>query len=111
MVGAACSLIQEALDNPKWPGFRGITANAPIAEQLRLTTIGIPWNTMVTEAVNFATQRVAGGSSAAPRHPRPRARAPAHDLMPSRPGGPPAGHEAEIGYAMVKNQKRYQIRT
>ncbi len=39
--------------------------NAPIAEQLRLTTIGIPWNTMVTEAVNFATQRVAGGSSAA----------------------------------------------
>ncbi len=39
--------------------------NAPIAERLRLTTIGIPWGTMVTEAADLAAARVAGGTTAA----------------------------------------------
>ncbi len=39
--------------------------NAPIAEQLRLTTIGIPWGTMVTEAADLAVARVSGSTVAA----------------------------------------------
>ena len=39
--------------------------NAPIAERLRLTTIGIPWSSMVTEAVRIVGARLAGGTDAA----------------------------------------------
>jgi len=39
--------------------------NAPIAERLRLTTIGIPWGSMVTETVKIVTTRLAGGTDAA----------------------------------------------
>ena len=39
--------------------------NAPIAERLRLTTIGIPWGSMVAEAVKIVATRLAGGTDAA----------------------------------------------
>jgi DNA-binding LacI/PurR family transcriptional regulator len=39
--------------------------NAPVAEHLRLTTIGIPWHTMVTQAVALAVARLAGGTEPA----------------------------------------------
>ena len=39
--------------------------NAPIAEHLRLTTIGIPWRAMVRHAVDLGSERLAGGIDAA----------------------------------------------
>lgn len=39
--------------------------NAPVAERLRLTTIGIPWATMVKEAVALIEARLSGGTNAA----------------------------------------------
>ena len=39
--------------------------NAPVAERLRLTTIGIPWQTMVAEAVTLTLARLGGGTDAA----------------------------------------------
>ena len=39
--------------------------NAPVAERLRLTTIGIPWQTMVAQAVALAAARLAGGTEPA----------------------------------------------
>lgn len=41
--------------------------NAPVAERLRLTTIGIPWATMVAQAVQMIGERLAG-STASARH-------------------------------------------
>ena len=41
--------------------------NAPVAAGLGLTTIGIPWDTMVGEAVRIASERLAGGTGPA-RH-------------------------------------------
>jgi len=38
--------------------------NAPIAERLRLTTIGIPWGSMVAEAVKLVATRLGGGTDA-----------------------------------------------
>lgn len=35
--------------------------NAPVAERLRLTTVGIPWNAMVEQAANVITARLQGG--------------------------------------------------
>lgn len=40
--------------------------NAPVAERLRLTTIGIPWSAMVSQAVQLVTERL-GGSTAPAR--------------------------------------------
>jgi DNA-binding transcriptional regulator YhcF (GntR family) len=37
--------------------------NAPIAERLGLTTIGIPWETMVTDAVELIASRLTGDTS------------------------------------------------
>jgi DNA-binding LacI/PurR family transcriptional regulator len=34
--------------------------NAPVAERLRLTTIGIPWAAMVSEAVQVIRERLRG---------------------------------------------------
>ncbi len=39
--------------------------NAPIAEHLRLTTIGIPWHAMVTQAVDLAATRLQGSTDPA----------------------------------------------
>jgi DNA-binding transcriptional regulator YhcF (GntR family) len=39
--------------------------NAPVAERLRLTTIGIPWSTMVEQAVHVIAERIAGGTGSA----------------------------------------------
>lgn len=39
--------------------------NAPVAEHLRLTTIGLPWHTMVTQAVALAAARLQGGTEPA----------------------------------------------
>ena len=39
--------------------------NAPVAERLRLTTIGIPWATMVAEAVKVIGERLRGGTGSA----------------------------------------------
>lgn len=39
--------------------------NAPVAERLRLTTIGIPWATMVAQAVEVIRDRLAGGTGSA----------------------------------------------
>lgn len=39
--------------------------NAPVAERLRLTTVGIPWNTMVAEAVQLILSRLRGGTGPA----------------------------------------------
>jgi hypothetical protein len=39
--------------------------NAPVAEYLRLTTIGIPWQTMVAHAVSLATARLQGSTEPA----------------------------------------------
>jgi DNA-binding LacI/PurR family transcriptional regulator len=39
--------------------------NAPIAEHLRLTTIGIPWRSLVAEAVKLVATRLGGGTDAA----------------------------------------------
>lgn len=39
--------------------------HAPVAERLRLTTIGIPWRSMVAEAVKIVATRLAGGTDAA----------------------------------------------
>ncbi|WP_414660311.1 substrate-binding domain-containing protein [Horticoccus sp. 23ND18S-11] len=39
--------------------------NAPVAERLRLTTIGIPWGTMVTQAVELIAARLAGSTASA----------------------------------------------
>jgi DNA-binding LacI/PurR family transcriptional regulator len=36
--------------------------NAPVAERLRLTTIGIPWPTMVAQAVDVITARLSGNT-------------------------------------------------
>ena len=41
--------------------------NAPVAARLGLTTIGIPWDAMVTEAMRIVSERLAGGTGAA-RH-------------------------------------------
>lgn len=39
--------------------------NAPVAERLRLTTIGIPWATMVAQAVSVVAERLQGGTGSA----------------------------------------------
>jgi DNA-binding transcriptional regulator YhcF (GntR family) len=39
--------------------------NAPVAERLRLTTIGIPWATMVAQALDVIALRLAGGAQGA----------------------------------------------
>lgn len=39
--------------------------NAPVAEKLGLTTIGIPWETLVADAVGLVTARLAGDTSPA----------------------------------------------
>lgn len=39
--------------------------NAPVAERLRLTTIGIPWSAMVTHAVEVIAARLAGSTDPA----------------------------------------------
>jgi len=39
--------------------------NAPVAERLRLTTIGIPWATMVTQAVSVIAERLQGSTGSA----------------------------------------------
>jgi len=39
--------------------------NAPVAERLRLTTIGIPWQTMVAQAVALTVARIEGGTEPA----------------------------------------------
>ncbi|MSU48800.1 MAG: GntR family transcriptional regulator [Opitutus sp.] len=39
--------------------------NAPVAERLRLTTIGIPWGTMVSEAVQLIAARLRGSTDPA----------------------------------------------
>jgi len=39
--------------------------NAPVAEYLRLTTIGIPWQTLVTHAVGLAIARLQGSTEPA----------------------------------------------
>jgi DNA-binding LacI/PurR family transcriptional regulator len=39
--------------------------NAPVAERLRLTTIGIPWATMIAEALQLITARLEGSTQAA----------------------------------------------
>jgi DNA-binding transcriptional regulator YhcF (GntR family) len=53
-------------------GERGVTRpplvgfdNAPVAERLRLTTIGIPWATMVTQAVHLIAERLEGSTASA----------------------------------------------
>lgn len=50
-----------ALKLPPLVGFD----NAPVAERLRLTTIGIPWRTMVSEAVQLIAARLRGGTDPA----------------------------------------------
>jgi DNA-binding LacI/PurR family transcriptional regulator len=39
--------------------------NAPVAERLRLTTIGIPWDSFVSHAVEIIKTRLGGGSGTA----------------------------------------------
>lgn len=39
--------------------------NAPVAERLHLTTIGIPWATMVAQAVHLVAERLRGGTGSA----------------------------------------------
>ncbi len=39
--------------------------NAPVAERLRLTTIGIPWASMVAEAVHLIGERLEGSTTSA----------------------------------------------
>ena len=39
--------------------------NAPVAERLRLTTIGIPWQAMVTQAIALVTARLEGSTAPA----------------------------------------------
>lgn len=39
--------------------------NAPVAERLRLTTIGIPWTTMVAQAMHLIGERLAGSTASA----------------------------------------------
>jgi DNA-binding transcriptional regulator YhcF (GntR family) len=39
--------------------------NAPVAEHLRLTTVGIPWIAMVTQAVELVEARLQGGTESA----------------------------------------------
>jgi DNA-binding LacI/PurR family transcriptional regulator len=39
--------------------------NAPVAERLRLTTIGIPWGTMVAQAVHLIGERLEGSTASA----------------------------------------------
>ncbi len=39
--------------------------NAPVAERLRLTTIGIPWATMVAQAVHLIGERLQGSTASA----------------------------------------------
>lgn len=39
--------------------------NAPVAERLRLTTIGIPWATMVMQAVSVVAERLQGSTGSA----------------------------------------------
>jgi len=52
-----------ALEKRTLPPLVGFD-NAPVAERLRLTTIGIPWSTMVDEAVRLIAERLQGGTGA-----------------------------------------------
>lgn len=54
---------RESMARPPLVGFD----NAPVAERLRLTTIGIPWATMVAQAVHVIGERLRGGTGSA-RH-------------------------------------------
>jgi DNA-binding transcriptional regulator YhcF (GntR family) len=51
----------EKVPRPPLVGFD----NAPVAERLRLTTIGIPWSTMVEQAVHVIAVRLQGSTGSA----------------------------------------------
>ncbi len=52
---------EQGVPRPPLVGFD----NAPVAERLRLTTIGIPWATMVAQAVTVIAERLRGGTGSA----------------------------------------------
>jgi len=52
---------EHAVPRPPLVGFD----NAPVAERLRLTTIGIPWATMVAQAVSVIAERLQGSTGSA----------------------------------------------
>ncbi len=52
---------EKKLTRPPLVGFD----NAPVAERLRLTTIGIPWTTMVAQAVSVVVDRLRGSTTSA----------------------------------------------
>ncbi len=51
----------QGIPRPPLVGFD----NAPVAERLRLTTIGIPWTTMVAQAVSVIGERLQGSTASA----------------------------------------------
>ena len=52
---------EQQIPRPPLVGFD----NAPVAERLRLTTIGIPWTTMVSQAVDLIGERLQGSTASA----------------------------------------------
>jgi DNA-binding transcriptional regulator YhcF (GntR family) len=60
----AQAVLLEARERGEVPPLVGFD-NAPVAEQIGLTTIGIPWETLVADAVELIAARIGGDASAA----------------------------------------------